>query len=102
MIEFEIKTNNVPRAIIYGYELTENERSEFDYIKWDDESAVTEEFFRYKKELYHLGDIETTLGYPAFKDSGWDGIITQAFYFGILVKYAGEDNDQVIVGRYSS
>lgn len=31
-----VRTNNVPRDVISGHELTPAEREEFDYIDWTD------------------------------------------------------------------
>jgi hypothetical protein len=91
----KITTNNVPRDIIEAYELTENEQAEFDYLDWKkiragDDSAS---FFRYKDNLYDLGEFERT------DIPGWYGIQHDTYFSGIVVRYCNEF-EQVVVGRY--
>lgn len=95
-----IRTNNVPRLIIDGYELTSEERGEFDYYSWpnvkslhpypskDGEEAI---FVRYWGQLFDLGEFTAT------ELEGWHGIQTDTFFSGTLVRFV--DEDHVIVGR---
>lgn len=89
-----IKTNNVPRDVVDAYELTADERKEFDYIDWaaverGEESAS---FFRFKGEVYDLGEFEvTTL-------EGWDGMQTDSFFSATVVRFV-DNFERVIVGR---
>lgn len=106
----KITTNNCPRDIVYGFELSDKERAEFDWLDADEiESA---EFFRYKGRVYsfdefmRVGNIDTL--------QGWDGYTSDSFFSGIVIKYprldysyAGHpnielDTDHVIVGWYCS
>lgn len=91
-----IITNHVPRLMIDAYELTAVERKEFDYIDWDrvDEGEISGSFVRYKGWIYDLGDMM-----PAPID-GWDAIVNETFFSGALFRYAPNDNDRVICGRY--
>lgn len=105
MSELTIITNHQPRDVIEAYELTEEERNEFDYIKWDkiEEGEDSATFFRYKGELYDLGEFETTSRMIGHKFAKWDGYKSETFFSGILVKRAFRDGyDWVIVGRYYS
>jgi hypothetical protein len=87
----KIITNNHPRDIIAGYELTEDERKEFDYIRiWEDA-----QFIRYKGELYDLNDLEQNPG--VFPE--WSAYISDTFFSGVLFKFVN-DFEQVIMGRY--
>ena len=100
----KITTNNVPRDVIQAYELSHAERKEFDYLDWRaiEESASNEQFFRYKGELYDLGEFEAINNqnaYDLFKD--WDGVQSDTYFSGMLVRYVN-DQEQVIVGRYST
>jgi len=99
----KIITNNVPREVIREYELTEKERKEFDYLGEDGGY-----FFRYKGEVYDLGEFTTTSGLDGTFDL-WDGYHSDTFFSGILVRYPrtdrgtfDSDNDTIIVGRYYS
>ncbi len=99
----KIITNNQPRRIIEDSELTATERAEFDYLDWAavDEGNDSASFFRYKGQLYDLGDAMTlsiTLAVGPFK--GWHGHYVESYLTGVLVKYADEYCEKVIVGRY--
>lgn len=116
MAQLTIVTNNVPRFLIYAYELTEKERLEFDYMDWEeiDQGEDSASFFRYKGQLYDLGEFQRivrpgsriTFGAdffdPGNQFSGWHGIQSDSYFSGLLVKCVGEDMDSVVVGRYYS
>ena len=45
----QIITNNKPRELIYGYQLTEKEYQDFDYLgEYGSEGMMLEQFIRYK------------------------------------------------------
>ena len=92
-------TNNVPRDVIDAWQLTPDERAEFDYLNWDAIEAGNDSasFFRYKGELHDLGDFE---GRPPEILKGWDGYQSDSFFSGIVVKYADDQFETVIVGTY--
>jgi len=96
----EIITNNVPRDILQGYELTDAEKREFDYVNWFAVLAGEEnaEFVRYKGTLYHLQDTERVTNnlFP-----NWDGYVSETFFSGVLFRYVN-DFEQIICGRYYS
>lgn len=107
-----IITNNKPRPIIDGWNLTPKERAEFDYINWKaiEEGNDSASFFRYKGSLYDLSDgfeMPTTLrdDHP-FRE--WDGYQSDSFFSGILIRYprdpdtAESDFESIVVGRYYS
>lgn len=98
----QITTNNVPRDILDGFELTPKEREEFDYINWDaiERGEDSASFFRYKGEVYDLGEF-TTWNNPSSPMTGWDGMQSDTFFSGILVRYT-DDFERVVVGRYYS
>lgn len=98
----QIRCNNIPRPIIYGFELNEKQRQEFDYF--DDIDG--EKFFKYKGQIYDLSEFmgirEPVKSNVQFK--GWDkfdGYLSDSFFSGVLVKYL-EDDESVIVGMYFS
>lgn len=93
----KIITNSVPRDIIHDHELTAAEREEFDYLNWPaiDDGRDSASFFRYRGQLYYLGNfMRTGGGFP-----GWDGYAGDSFFSGTLVRYA-DDNERVIVASY--
>lgn len=91
----EIITNNVPREIIYYWDLTEKEKKEFDWIENGEESDYS--FFRYKGKVYCLANFMRIDNNDDLK--GWHGYSCDSYFSGTLVKYC-EDNDFVIVGSY--
>jgi hypothetical protein len=92
-----IRTNNVPRNPVYGYELSEKERKEFDYI--DAEHFDGHSFLRYKGELYDLSDFMRATDIADLK--GWDGYASDSYFSGIVIKYV-DNFERVIVGTYIS
>lgn len=92
----KITTNNHPRPIIEGYELSDSERKEFDYYDWDN---IMPEFFRYKGELYDLDEFMATSGNYPDSIKKWDGIQSDTYFSGLVIKYT-PDHEHVIVGRY--
>ena len=98
----EIISNNKPRFIIYGFELADKEKEQFDYLEDIDQCS----FFRYKGNLYDMGEFmridKSTAPHPQRKGwEDWDGYSSDSYFSGILVQYAS-DYESVIVGRYYS
>lgn len=101
--EITIKCNNKPREIIYGFNLSEKEAKEFDYLG---ENIECHSFFRYKGEVYDLGefialnrDKNNCFSPDQFK--GFDGYMSDSYFSGILVKFC-EDSDFIVVATYFS
>lgn len=100
-----ITTDNVPRPVIDGWELTADERQEFDHLDWPaiwrgEDSA---EFFRYKGQLYDLGEFTTDYGITrgsGLPDSlkGWDGYRSDSFFSALVIRWADERLESVVVG----
>jgi hypothetical protein len=94
----EIIGNHHHREAVYGYELTEKEAVEFDYIPA--ESFDTNQFIRYKGEVIDLYDLCPTNGSPwAAGIPSWlrqyDGYISDSFFSGILVKWIDDEHLQI-------
>ena len=90
-----VKTNNVPRHVLYGCELSPEEKKQNDYLSDDELDCAC--FFRYKGRLYDLGEFCCCPG--ALKP--WHGYFSYTFSSGIVVKYVSY-SEQVIVGTYYS
>lgn len=90
----EIITNNKPRNFIHWYDLTPKEQKEFDWM--DEETADQSQFFRYRNNVYYIGDFMRETGF-----AGFDAAISDTFFSGIVIKIV-YDIDKVIVGRYYS
>lgn len=101
--ELRIITNHRPRPIIRGYELSADERGDFDHIDWQavDNGETSPEFVRYQNgQLVDLSEFMTTSGLPE-PLRVWDGYQSDSFFSGLLVKYS-EDFESVVMGRYYS
>lgn len=96
-IKLTIRTNYRPRLLIDDYQLTPKEREEFDYLDWGAIEAGTASatFFRYKGQLYNLGEFMCCSGLE-----GWDGQMADSYFSGLVVKIV--DDERIIVGQYFS
>ncbi|QGH73793.1 hypothetical protein [Vibrio phage vB_VhaM_VH-8] len=86
----KVITNNVPRQLIYGYELTDKQKQDFDYI----DDIDSHNFVKYKDMVFDVSEFMIT------DIDGWDGISGQSYFNGYLIKMI--DSDTVIMGRYYS
>jgi hypothetical protein len=99
----KIITNNKPRGIVYGFELTPKERSEFDYLT--DAELETRSFVKYKGQFYDLGDV---MGFQHGKDcldpvfACWQGYVSESYFSGVVFRYPPENDETIIVGRFIS
>lgn len=113
-MSIRVVTNNVPRPVIEAYELTPEERKEFDYLDWTKIEAGEDSasFFRYKGQLYDLGEFMRDYGIT--KGAGlpphlanWDGYASDSFFSATVVRYVHgdpnyEDYGYVVVGTVIS
>lgn len=82
-----IRTNNIPRDILYWCELTDKQKSDLCHYDGIEDSS----FFVYRNHTYDMSDF--MYGGPA----GWDGYHTDSFFSAVLVRYV-EDYQRVVVG----
>lgn len=99
----KVITNNVPRDLIDGYQLSESERAEFDYLNWQaiNEGMDNASFFRYKGQLYELSQFTATPAKsltPEFK--GWAGFMSDSFFSGLLIRWVDTEYESVVVARF--
>ena len=90
----KITTNHQPRQLLYGYELPETQRKEFDYIP--DEDFDHHDFFLYKGNYYDPSEFMLP---PQPFANDWDGYSADSYFSGVLIKYTTDD--RIIVGRYT-
>lgn len=104
-----IRTNNRPRDLLSGYELTEAERKELDYIEDIDETF--NRFFRYQGQVYDTYEFvrivprSKVVGFEHGVDEDspllkWAGIQTDSYFSGVVVRYV-ENFERVVVGVVS-
>lgn len=94
MTNIKIMTNNKPRQLVYGYELTDKQKQDFDYI----EDIDSHDFVKYKNNIYDLSEFMRIENNDSLK--GWEGYSSDSYFSGTLVKYI--DSDSVIMGWYYS
>ena len=92
MNNIKIITNNKPRQLIYGYELTDKQKQDFDYI----DDIDSHDFVKYKNNIYDLSGFMRIESIDSLKD--WHGYVSDSYFSGTLVKYT--DDDSVIMGWY--
>ena len=94
--EIEITSTMKEKLMISGYQLTDKEKRDYDYME-DIDSA---DFFRYCKRLYAIDDFMKLDAKGAMSMNGyWHGYKGDSYFSGILVHICG-DSDRVIVGTY--
>ena len=90
----QIITNNIPRQLIFGYELTDKEKSNFDYL----DDIDSHNFIKYKGFIYDVSEFMSTYSMDSLKD--WDGYASDSYFSGVLIKFI--DSDYVLMARYYS
>lgn len=90
----QIITNNIPRQLIYGYELSDKEKTNFDYL----DNIDSHNFVKYKGFIYDVSEFMSTYNMDSLKD--WDGYSSDSYFSGVLLKII--DSDYVLMARYYS
>ena len=106
-----ITTDNVVREFVRSWDLTDAERAEFDYHDWDrveqgfDDDPI---FVRYRGQLLDLDEFISPNYHLKKEFPEWDGYLCDTYfsagkvdYFSGLVMRFTDDNDGVVIGRYS-
>ena len=101
-------TNNVPREVIDASQLNSDERAQFDYLDWPaiERGEDSASFFRFKGELYDLGEFSADFGITRGSGlpsdlSGWHGYMSESAFSAMVVRYV-ENDECVVVGRVLS
>lgn len=95
----DIITNNVPRDIIYGYELSSKELAEFDYYTADELGDAS--FFRYRGHVYDLGEFMYWDNPASPTRDNWDGFQSDSYFSGVAVRYVNNFEQVVVATVYS-
>ena len=94
-------TNGRVRDGLTWHDLTEAERSGFDYLTTDEHGEAR--FDRYHGSVYDLGEAERAP--HRLRRLGFDGYIPNGFGFGVCFRYFDADgrtfdDDGHVIGRY--
>lgn len=90
MAELTIKTDNKWKNFLYGYELTEKEKKEFDWIDKDDFEGHA--FLRHNNAVYSLSEFLVTMP-EELKAKGWHGFASDSAFSGVAIKIS-RDGEQ--------
>lgn len=98
----KITTNNVPRDTTDAWELTPDERKEFDYLDWAkiDAGEDSASFVRYRGDVLDLGTFMRVNPGGELAGAGWQGVASDSYSSGTLVRYVAPENEQVVIGFY--
>ena len=98
-----IRTNNVPRELLYLCDFSASDqdkiRKQYDWMEPDD-LECNYGFFKYHGCFYHLQDFLRVENDASGDLVGWDGYAGDSYFSGTLIRFADNDCDRVIVGRY--
>lgn len=102
-----IVTNNVPRDIVYDYELSAKERADYDMLDWAaiERGEDSASFVRYRGHTYILSDFSADWGITRGSGlpdglKGWHGYLSDSFYSGVVIRYADESYERVVMGTF--
>lgn len=96
----KIKTNNVPRLLSYWHDVPEKvQKDQFDYLT--EEDANGRDFVQYKGLWYDMGEFMAVDNSGPLGAGGWQGVESQSYFHGVLIKYDEFDMDRVIMASYS-
>lgn len=92
-MKLKITTDNTPRPIIFGDDLTQKERDEFAYAGSLVDTAL---FFRARGKVYKLDWFYGIEFVGDYGEIGYDAYFIESEHTTVLIKFT--DNDEVIVG----
>ena len=100
--KMEIITDHKWRNLLFGYELTERERKEFDYL--DDDELLVHSFFRYRRRVYDVAEFirvsPPVAPHPQRQGwENWHGYVSDSFFSGVLVRLS-DDGEQYQAATY--
>ena len=93
----EIITDHKTRYTIDGYELSDSELKQFDYL----ENPRDGLFFRYRGQLYDIGEFMRVSEDSPLAIAGFNGYMSETYFSGIAIKLS-PDGESVTVARFYS
>ena len=95
-----IYTNNHWRQFVYGYELTDKEKADFDYL----EDIDLHDFIRYRGSVIDPGEFmaitDTMLLHDDMADfKDWHGYQSDSYFSGLLIRLS-DDGEEYQIATY--
>lgn len=103
-----VVTNHMPRPVLYWWDLTDKEKTEFDYLDSEDKQDGGS-FMRYKGHVYDINEFQSISKHVPHihrKLQAWDGFMTDSYFSGVLIKWYTEPDyrdrsyTEIVVGTY--
>lgn len=93
----EIRTDHKWKNLLFGYQLTEKERADFDWMGQDEIDHAA--FIRYRRRVYAVSEFMRAEGDLALL--GWQGVHADSYFSGIVIKVS-KDGERYMVGSVFS
>jgi hypothetical protein len=93
----KIITDHKYRNTLYGYELPERVRGDFDYL--DSDEFESHSFVQYRGHYYDVGEFMRIPDTSPFALAGFDGYAADSYFSGVLIAFS-EDCEQVKMATY--
>jgi hypothetical protein len=96
-VSYAITTNHVPRDLIDGALLSDEERRQFGHYDWPavDEGSESAKFFRYRGRTYDLADFERVDEGGELAAAGWHGALAESVWSAVVIRLT-EDRGVVV------
>lgn len=85
--------------IIYGAALTDSEKEEYDYL--ETEELESSQFFRYKDDVFWLGNFMRHEAKSGDELEGWHGVYGTSHFHAYIIKLL-EDGESVTLGQHTA
>ena len=93
-----IKTDHKWRNVLGWWDLTTKEQAYFDWLD-DEEEQSCACFVKRRGRVYCLDEISATYQGGRLASDGWDGVASDSFFSGIVVKLS-RDGERYKIGYY--
>jgi len=100
-MKVQVTTNNHDRQFLFGYEVPEEVKAEYD---WLDDDSKHDNWIKFKGHHYHVADFMAVNNIvhnpnPPEWQEGWDGYRSDSFFSGVVIKIS-DDNETYRIGTF--
>jgi hypothetical protein len=93
-----ITTDHKWKNVISWWDLTEKQQADFDWLD-DEEKQACASFVKRRGHVYCLDEISAAYANGPLAADGWDGVASDSFFSGIVIKLSN-DGEQYKIGYY--